>query len=89
MLARTERLDDERPVRPALREDRDGVDVRGEHGVEVRERAVQVLRLDELRGALVDEVRDVHAVDVGVQLEQLGELGGELAGADHSDRDHQ
>jgi len=85
VLAGAEGLDHEGAVRPSLREDRHRVDIGGEDGVEVVERAVEVLRLDELRCAVVDEVGHEDPVDVGVELEQLRELRGELACADHSD----
>ncbi|GGF48492.1 hypothetical protein GCM10010922_25470 [Microbacterium sorbitolivorans] len=82
MLARFERAHDEGAVRPALREDRDGVDVAGEHLVEALHGSIESLSLGELACALGYDIGYPHARDERVGAEELRELAGELSRAD-------
>jgi hypothetical protein len=82
VLAGVEGADHQRPVRPPLGEDRDGVHVGLEQRVERVDRPVEALAGDELVRALPEQVGDDDPVDVGVDLEEGGELSGELPGAD-------
>ena len=80
--------DHQRTVGPALGEDRHRVHVGGEQSVDVVDHARQVLLGDQLLGALRQQVGDLHLADRRVQMEELGEGAGELAGSDHAERKH-
>ncbi len=87
VLARAQRFEHERPMGPALGEDRYRIHVGGEHRGEVGDGAVELLGLIEFRGALREEIGHQDAGNLGMELEQLRELAGELAGADDANGD--
>jgi hypothetical protein len=86
VLAGSQRLHDQLVVGPALGQHRDRVDVvAGQHLLEAGERPVQVQSVDQRGGALGQQVRGVHRLDVGMELPELGEAASELATAADTD----
>jgi hypothetical protein len=75
----------QRSVGPALGENGDGIDVGSEQGFEVFDDTVKILPGCQGSSALWKDVGNDNAADTGVELEELGELAGELTGSNKTE----
>ena len=73
---------------PALREDRDGVDVGSQQCLEAVDDPAQRIPFRKLLSALRLQVGDVDIADAGVKPKEECQFPGELPSTNKSDRDH-